>query len=151
MLVVLCCAQSSVVSDSLQPHGLQPNRLLCPWNFLGKNTRVKVDCHFLLQGIFLTQGSNLCLLHCRQVPQESKGPKQFILFLVFFFWLCCTAYGILVSKPGVESVPPTLKVWSRNYWTTREICKQYCSTPRFLIKILISVTKKLLEVHRSPS
>ena len=34
--------------------------LLCPRNSLGKNTRV--GCHFLLQGIFLTQGSNLHLL-----------------------------------------------------------------------------------------
>ena len=31
----------------------------------GKNTRV--GCHFLFQGIFLTQGSNLDLLHCRQI------------------------------------------------------------------------------------
>ena len=30
----------SVVSDSLQPHGLQPTRLLCPWNSPGKNTVV---------------------------------------------------------------------------------------------------------------
>ena len=36
------------MSDSLQPHGLYPARLLCPWNFPGKNTGV--DCHFLLQG-----------------------------------------------------------------------------------------------------
>ena len=36
----------------------------CPWDFPGKNTGV--GCHFLLQGIFLTQGSNLGLLHCRQ-------------------------------------------------------------------------------------
>ena len=50
----------SVVSDSLQPHGLQTARLLHPWNFPGKNTRV--DCHFLLQGIFPTQGSNPCPL-----------------------------------------------------------------------------------------
>ena len=35
--------------------------LLCPWNFPGKNTGV--GCHFLLQGIFLTQGSNPHLLH----------------------------------------------------------------------------------------
>ena len=40
----------SVVSDSLQPHGLQPTRLLCPWNSIGKNTGVV--CHFLLQEIF---------------------------------------------------------------------------------------------------
>ena len=26
-----------------------------------------MDCHSLLQGIFLTQGSNLSLLHCRQI------------------------------------------------------------------------------------
>ena len=32
---------------------------LCPWNSPGKNTGV--DCHFLLWGIFLTQGSNPCL------------------------------------------------------------------------------------------
>ena len=50
----------SVMSDSLPLHGLYPVRLLCPWDFPGKNTGV--GCHFLLQGIFLTQGSNLCLL-----------------------------------------------------------------------------------------
>ena len=50
----------SVVSDSLQPHGLYPSRLLCPWDFPGKNTGM--GCHFLLQGIFLTQGSNWYLL-----------------------------------------------------------------------------------------
>ena len=37
----------SIVSDSLQPHKLQPVRFLCPWNFPGKNT--EVGCHFLLQ------------------------------------------------------------------------------------------------------
>ena len=30
-------------------------------DFSSKNTRM--GCHFLLQGIFPTQGSNLCLLH----------------------------------------------------------------------------------------
>ena len=53
--------QCSVMSDSLQPHGLQPARLLCQWDFPGKNTGV--GGHALLQGIFLTQGSNLSLLH----------------------------------------------------------------------------------------
>ena len=55
----------SVVPDSLQPHGLQPTRLLCPWDFPGKSTGV--GCHCLLQGIFPTQGSNPGLLHCRQI------------------------------------------------------------------------------------
>ena len=35
-----------------------------PWNFPGKSTRM--CCHFLLQGIFLTQGSNPGLPHCGQ-------------------------------------------------------------------------------------
>ena len=53
------CAQ--FLSFSLQPHGLQPTRLLWPLDFLGKNTGA--DCHALLLGIFLTQGSNphLCV------------------------------------------------------------------------------------------
>ena len=55
----------SVVSDSLWPHGLQPARLLCPWNSSGKNTAV--GSHFLLLGIFLTQGSNPSLLYCRKI------------------------------------------------------------------------------------
>ena len=47
------------------PHGLQPARLLCPWNFLGKDT--KVGSHSLLHGIFLNQGMNLGLPRCRQI------------------------------------------------------------------------------------
>ena len=35
------------MSDSSQPHGLQPTRLPCPWDSPGKNTGV--GCHFLLQ------------------------------------------------------------------------------------------------------
>ena len=45
---------------TLWPHALQFAKLLCAWDFSGKNT--EVGCHFLLQGNFLTQGSNPCLL-----------------------------------------------------------------------------------------
>ena len=44
-----------------------------PWGFLGKNTGV--GCHFLLQGIFLTQGLNLCL------------------------WVSCIAGGFFTAEP----------------------------------------------------
>ena len=57
LLLLFSCP---VMSNSLQPHGLQPDRLLCPWNFPGRNTGL--GCHFLLQGIFLTQGVNPHLL-----------------------------------------------------------------------------------------
>ena len=49
----------------LQPCGLQTIRLLCPWDFPGMNSGV--NCHFFLQGIFSTQGSNLDLLNSRQI------------------------------------------------------------------------------------
>ena len=55
----------SVVPNSLWPHGLQPTRLLCPWEFPGNDTGV--GCYFLHQGIFPTQGSNPGFLHCRQI------------------------------------------------------------------------------------
>ena len=55
----------TVVSSSLRPRGLQPPRLLCPWDSPGKNTGV--GCHALLQEIFPSQGLNPGLLHCRQI------------------------------------------------------------------------------------
>ena len=56
----------SVLFNSLRPYGrLEPGRLLCPWDFPGNSP--EVDCHFLLQGIFPTQGSNLGLPHYRQM------------------------------------------------------------------------------------
>ena len=60
-----CLHVCTVVSDSLWPHGLKPARFLCPWDFPGKN--IRGGCHFLIQGVFLTQGENLCLLHCKQI------------------------------------------------------------------------------------
>ena len=68
ILILAGAYVASVMSDSLQLHGPQPTRLLWLWNLPGKNTGV--SCHALLQGIFLTQGLNLCLLcllHCRWI------------------------------------------------------------------------------------
>ena len=63
------CDWSSDVCSS----DLVPARLLRPWDSPGKNTGL--GCHFLLQEIFPTQGSNLrllCLLH----GQEEKGTTE---------------------------------------------------------------------------
>ena len=46
------CVSRSVMSNSLRPHGLQPARLLCPWNSPGKNTgqhRNQIDYIFCIQ------------------------------------------------------------------------------------------------------
>ena len=62
LLLLFSC---QVVSNSLQPHILQPASLLCPWNSPGKNTGV--GYHSLLQRIFPTQGSNSVFCIGRQV------------------------------------------------------------------------------------
>ena len=69
-LLNMCWARlsRSVMSESLRPHGLHPARLLCPWDFPGKNTGV--GCHSLPHGVFPTQGSNPGLPHCRQVLHQ---------------------------------------------------------------------------------
>ena len=59
---------------TLRPHGLKPARLLCPCDSPGTNTGV--GCRDLLQGIFLTQGSNphlLCFLQVCSLPLEPSG------------------------------------------------------------------------------
>ena len=65
-------------------------RLLCPWDFPGKNTWVA--CHFFLQGTFLTQGLNPHLLHwqadslplsCLGSPYKSKLMLKDIIFKDF--------------------------------------------------------------------
>ena len=54
----------SVMSDSLWPHGLQSTRFFYPWI---SQQDTGVGCHSFLQGIFLSQGLNLGLQHCRQI------------------------------------------------------------------------------------
>ena len=54
-------------------------RLFRPWDFPGKNTGM--GCHFLLQEIFLTQGLNSGLPHCRYTlyrlsHREVKGKEK---------------------------------------------------------------------------
>ena len=97
----------SVISDSLRRFGLWPARL-CPWDFSGKNTGVV--CHFLLQRIFLTQGSNLCflcLLHCSRfftswansihLLNHRRNLKYFssIHFLPLSMWLLSSLFKII--------------------------------------------------------
>ena len=54
------CACPVAQCLTLRLYELRPARLLCLWDFPGKNPGV--GCHFLLQGIFPTQGSNPRLL-----------------------------------------------------------------------------------------
>ena len=85
-----CCLVTQLCPTLLRPLGLGPARLLCPWDFPGKNTRV--GCHFLLQGIFPTQGSNLhplCLLNWQvgSLPLEPPGKNYLINIYIYNFQL----------------------------------------------------------------
>ena len=68
-------------------------KFLCPWDFQGKSTGV--GCHFLLQGIFPTQGSNPGLSHCRQTlyclshqgSPEVYGICPLLVILILINWL----------------------------------------------------------------
>ena len=57
-------------------------RFLCPWDFPGKNTRV--GSHYLLHGIFLTQGSNWRLLHWQAdfLPLGHQGSPSITCCLI---------------------------------------------------------------------
>ena len=57
----MSCVNAQSCPTFCSTHGLSPTRLLCPWDFPGKNTGV--GCHSFLQGIFPTPGSNPCLLN----------------------------------------------------------------------------------------
>ena len=67
----------------LRCHGLEPTRLLCPCDFPGKNSGV--SCHFLLQGIFLTQG--LAAGYFTTVPRGEHMPLL-ALFIVGTLSVC---------------------------------------------------------------
>ena len=56
-----CSVTLSDAFNSLQPDGLHPTRLLCPWDFPDKNAGA--GCHFLLQQFFPTQELSPCLQH----------------------------------------------------------------------------------------
>ena len=74
----------SVVSDSSRPHGLQPSRLLHPWDFPGKSTGV--GCHCLLcnpsqvtNGIFqITRTNNfpICMEIQKTLNNRSSLEKE---------------------------------------------------------------------------
>ena len=132
-----CFFVCSVMSDSLWPHGLLSTRLLCPSIFPSKNTGL--GCHFILQGIFPTQGLNSCLLcllywqvgSLMLVPpgkQDDGQASPNLLFkletLVFFlsrslspwFWITSvngsTIHTISLKKSFCFSSPQTIAKYS---------------------------------------
>ena len=116
-LATLCCVFSQV--DSLRPYGLWPTRLLCSWDFPGKNTGV--GCHLLLQGIFLSQGSNSCLLHW-QVGSLPLSLNCCHLLICANRWTALSL-SFLICKMGVETVPAALPTLTRHFSSAKALYK----------------------------
>ena len=86
-----CLWAHSAASDSLWPRGLQPTRLLYPWDFSSRNTGV--GCHFLLQWIFLIHGLNPCLLRLLHwkvdsLPLSHLGSGKTIIKSICWYYCC---------------------------------------------------------------
>ena len=74
----------SVASDFYQPHGLQPTRLLCPWDFPGKSTGV--GCHCLLHiSNFLEEISSLPILLFSSISLHWSLRKTFLSLLAILW------------------------------------------------------------------
>ena len=74
MILVVKVSQSCL---TLQRHGLQPTRLLCPWSSLGQNAGV--GNRSLLQGIFPTQEPRSPALQADSLPSEKPGKSKIVL------------------------------------------------------------------------
>lgn len=55
------------------------------------------------------------------MPTLSLLPLAFTLFIYLIFMLWCTACGIVVPQPGMETVPAAVGVQSLNQWINREV------------------------------
>ena len=97
-------------------------RLLCPWDFLGKSTGV--GCHFLLQRIFPTQGSNPGLLHCRQTLYHLS--HQGIVYLgLSLIWTVISWISLLLYLSWKQKRPRKLMASKKR--EGRDICNVYSS------------------------
>ena len=97
-----------VMSNSLWPHGACQAPL--PRNSPGKNTGV--GCHFLPQGIFLTQELNLGLLHHRQILYQLSYRKVYFLIVI----VNCFLWALLIGWSGFtwwshSVITASLRLW----------------------------------------
>ena len=134
---VLCCAQSSVMTDSLRPHGLQPTRLLCPRGFSRQEYWSGLPCP--PPGDRMEPRSPT--LQVDSLPAELLGKPftmymyikllfpvfffnsnfSFLFYLFIYFWPHCMTYGILVPQAGIEPIPLSLEARCLDNWTTEEV------------------------------
>ena len=99
-----------VISNSLQPCGLQSARLLCPQDFPGKNTGV--GCHALLQGNLPNPEIELRspALQSDSLPSEPPGKPIYIYTLSSLSKLIHMRILQIVSQQ-LKFVVPILRIF----------------------------------------
>ena len=112
--------------NSLWPHGLQPARLLCPWDSPGQNTGVV--SHSFFQGIFPTQELNSRFPHCRWILYQlshQRSPK--ILEWVAYPFFRGSSWPR--DRTGVSYIA----VGFFTSWATREVSIQICTLKNIIV------------------
>ena len=97
------------MSEALQPHGLEPTRLLCSWDFPGKNTTM--GCPFFLQESSPTRDRTCVFcVSCigRQIPYHWATSEV----------NCCTQFSSVQSLSCVQLFATP---WIAAHWASLSI------------------------------
>ena len=119
-----CCMPGIMLLQScltVQIYGLQPSRLLCPWDSLGKNT--VVGCHALLQGIFPTQGLKpylLCLQHWQQGSLPLAPPVGHLLSFLSR-WTPWHPRGLGIPLSSTVLIKNSQIKWRSSYYMSKSL------------------------------
>ena len=122
LFYICVCAQLCLILFN----PMQPTRLLCPLNFPDQNTGV--DCCLPFQGIFVTQGSNPCLLHLLHWQADS---------LPLTTWGSPQQYLCQFQSPN--SFPPHFPTWYP-YVCSLPLCLYFCFANKIIFTIFLDST-----------
>ena len=127
---------------------MESTRLPGPWDFPGRNTGV--GCHFLLPGIFLTQGSNPRLLDWQAVftteppgkPLPSHGPVYFMSLGICLFWTFTLCFHGTPPSSDFSTVCVNLStvfLHTPVVWLNLDLLSQFLPIQTYLISLLIQL------------
>ena len=100
---ILGSESHSVVSNSLQPHGLYS-----PWTFPGQNTGV--GSLFLLQAIFPTQGLNPGLPHCKLILYQLSHKDKAVAKTLECLPTTAGPAALMLNPQGLSTKGPFLRL-----------------------------------------
>ena len=135
MCCAMLCSVASVVSDSLRPHGLQPTRLLFPWDSLGKNTGV--GCHVLLHQSVWSSLKCLQIINYRE-GAEKREPSYTVGRNAKWYSYYGKWYGD--SSKNYKELPYDPVIPLLSIYSDKTIIQKNTCTPMFIVALL-TITK----------